>query len=121
MSADPRGLIRPIHGKEKNNYERVHDRTYDILNGSVSLGGVQPNNVTGVKGHIDNVHIDATSPAAPNTEFAVTHNLGRIPSGCITVQTSNGGVIYKSGTAWTKTQVFLKSTTGTNEVVLMIY
>jgi len=49
--------------------------------------------------------------AGANVEFAVTHTLGRIPL-TFFGHTDNGGVLYKSSTAWTKTQIFLKSTVG---------
>lgn len=51
-----------------------------------------------------------TTPGVANTEFAVNHSLNRVP---VTFfgHTDNGGVIYKSTTPWTKTQIFLKCTT----------
>lgn len=51
-----------------------------------------------------------TTPAA-NTEFAVPHILGRIPITIVGQDTNNGGLIYRSSTAWNKTTVFLKCTT----------
>jgi len=61
-----------------------------------------------------------TSPAAPNTEFAVNHNLGRIPFGFIFMGGSNQGHVYKGTTPWTKTQIFLKETQGTNGFSILV-
>lgn len=51
-----------------------------------------------------------TTPAA-STEFAVPHILGRIPITIVGQDTNNGGLLYRSTTAWTKDTVFLKCTT----------
>jgi hypothetical protein len=50
-----------------------------------------------------------TSPAGPNTEFAVSHNLGRIPIGFMVASTNKAGHLYKSTTAWTATNIYLKA------------
>lgn len=62
----------------------------------------------------------ATSPAAPNTEFAVAHPLKRIPVGFIYLGGSNAGIVYRGTSAWTNTQIFLKETQGTNVFTLLI-
>jgi len=76
--------------------------------GNVSFGATNSNatadrNIECSKG-------SGTTPAGANTEFSVTHTLGRIP---VTFfgHTDNGGVLYKSTTAWSKTAIFLKCTT----------
>lgn len=61
-----------------------------------------------------------TSPATPNTEFAINHTLGYIPTGWQYRGGSNPGVVYRSTTPWTATQIFLKETQGTNTFVIII-
>jgi hypothetical protein len=61
-----------------------------------------------------------TSPAASNTEFAISHNLGRIPNGFLFLGGTNQGVVYRSITPWTKTQAFFKETQGSNVVTILI-
>jgi len=80
-----------------------------VLDGNVSFGATNVNKNNRDR-NIESSMANGTTPGGANTEFAVTHTLGRIP---VTFfgHTDNGGVLYKSTTAWTKTQIFLKCTT----------
>lgn len=80
--------------------------------GSVALIDADSN----MEGH----KVYAVSPAAPNTEFAVPHSLGRVPMGFIYMGGSNQGLVYKGATPWTATQIFLKETQGSNGFILFI-
>jgi len=42
-----------------------------------------------------------TAPGVANTEFAVTHNLPRVPIGFFPISTGAAAHFYKSTTAWT--------------------
>lgn len=105
MGIGKKDPIRPIHIGETN-YPRVLDRTHDILNGGISIGSV----VSGqsVRGNLDNIIIPVTAPNIANTEFVLTHNLNRIPTGARIVSMNVAAIIYESGTPWTTSQVFLK-------------
>ena len=111
--------VRPIHGKERNNYERVLDRMHDILNGSVNQG--QFVNGVAIQGNTDNAHAAATSPGVANTDFPVTHNLGRIPTGFLVVYKAASCDVYAGATAWTTTQIFLRCTAINVPFVFQIY
>lgn len=90
-----------------------------VLDGNVSFGQTNVNK-TNRDRNIDSFMANGATPGVANTEFSVTHSLGRIP---ITFfgHTDNGGVLYKSTTAWSKTAVFLKCTTVTaNYQVVLI-
>ena len=53
---------------------------------------------------------NVTSPVAPDTEFAIAHDLGRIPS-WYWYNISKAGILYQlpnTGTAWTTTNIYLK-------------
>jgi len=54
-----------------------------------------------------------TSHASANTEFSVTHTIGSIPVGYIVCGQDKAGELYQlddTGTAWTATTVYFKST-----------
>ena len=71
----------------------------------------------------DNVDAAAssyTSNAVANTEDAVPHTLGKIPTYFIVGDIDKGGVVYRSGTAFTKTTAYLKCTT-TSTVLKIIF
>jgi hypothetical protein len=80
-----------------------------VLDGNVSFGSTMTNKDQ--EQNIECWKASGTTPATANTEFSVTHGLGRIPLTLAGWDTNNGGVIYRSTTAWTKTAVFLKCTT----------
>ena len=42
-----------------------------------------------------------TTPATANTEFAIPHHLKYVPLTILGADTNNGGVLYRSTTAWT--------------------
>ena len=43
-----------------------------------------------------------------DTEFSVTHYLGRVPSGFIVTKSDKACSVYDSGTAWTTSTIYLK-------------
>ena len=107
--------IRPTHG-ETNNYQQVLDRLHDIVNGGIDLGGV------GNPGNVGNTHISLNVVVGANTQFAVTHNLNRVPTGFHVVRTGMSGLsLIDSGTTWTKTQMFLKSNLANPVAVIQVY
>jgi len=105
--------MRPIrkHSLTTNTFDTLsnwlenHGR---VLDGNVSFGDTNSN--LDRSRNIENFKASGVTPGVVNTEFAVSHGLGRVP---VTFfgHTDNGGVLYKSTTAWTKTQIFLKCTT----------
>ncbi len=56
-----------------------------------------------------------------NIQFTVTHNLGRVPKFYDVKYISVSGIIYDSGTAWTKTQAFFKCSAANAHVRLFIH
>lgn len=103
------------HFDKDNNHVEMMKDTYRALRGNISYGGPgfkpgDPNNTaTGLV--IDNIDgawgkIADTGPA--DTEFVINHNLLSVPVGFHVVRQNKAGSFYDSGTAWTKTQIFLK-------------
>ena len=92
------------------NLTRHSERLAKVLNGNVSYGATMVNGQNDINLNIWKAH--GTSPAA-NTEFTITHSLGRIPITIVGQDTNNGGLLYRSTTPWSKTQIFLKCTTAT--------
>ena len=61
--------------------------------------------------NLDVSKAQGVTPGAANTEFAVAHILNRVPITIVGQDGTNGGVLYRSTTAWSKTHVYLKCTT----------
>jgi len=83
-----------------------------VLAGNIEYGTQMNNTEQGV--NIKCSKSAGTTPAAPNTDFTVSHILGRIPITINSQDTNNGGLLYRSpATPWTKTAVTLRCTTAT--------
>jgi hypothetical protein len=57
---------------------------------------------------------------AANTEFSVTHSFGAVPTDFILTSSDKATEIYKSGTAWTSTIAYFKSSTANCVIRLYI-
>ena len=99
---------RPLTMAPQAIYESIRNHGR-VLGGNVSFGATMTNkepdrNIQCFKAH-------GTSPAA-NTDFTVSHTLGRVPITLAGWDTNNGGVIYRSpAVAWTKTTATFRCTT----------
>jgi len=93
---------------------REFSRIKDIVNNHLQFG-----QINGKDRNIDGVMIEHTFTLA-NTEEEITHDLGTVPIGYLTLRSSNGGVIYDGVTRTSKTEIFLRSTTAANTVLLFI-
>jgi len=94
--------------------DRVYYQLARVLNGRVSFGnGVDRDN-------IDGVWITVTTPAVGDTDFTVTHNLGRLPVGYWLMQSDLPSLIYDGSVAATITQLTLRNATDSATIVLFI-
>jgi hypothetical protein len=55
--------------------------------------------------------VTGTTPGAANTDFTITHSLGRIPLTIVGQDGNNGGILYRGSVAWSKTTITLRCTT----------
>ena len=65
--------------------------------------------------------LTAVAPVAINTEFTVTHNLERVPLEGFIVLRGASGNIYRSGTAWTTTTVYLKCDVASVSFTILLF
>ena len=67
------------------------------------------------------VEYSATTPGAINTDFTITHNLGRIPDSWLVVYKSAACDVYKSPAAATESTLVLRATVaGVNIRMVML-
>lgn len=96
----------PLPYHETSDVTKVLQKVHKVLSGNVSYGNLNPLD----KGrNIDIYPATATTPGVVNTQFAVNHGLNRIPVGFHVVNKNGAVDVYDSGTAWTKSQIFLKA------------
>jgi len=85
-----------------------------IVNGNISFGdGTTADNINGV-------FASAAVPGTPNTNFVITHNLGRIPVGYLVLGKTAAGDIYDGTVAATKTTLTLRASVASFTVRLFI-
>lgn len=56
-----------------------------------------------------------------NTEFSITHHLGRTPSGFIITKSDKAASVYDSGTTWTTSLIYLKCDTANVALSLSVF
>lgn len=84
------------------------------VDGHLGFGdGSDPDNMFGV-------WASYTTNASANTEDAITHNLGVVPVGYLVFSQDKAASLYKSTSAWTTTQIFLKCSTASVAVKIFI-
>jgi len=97
-------------GRQYHQYEITK-----VLNGLIGFGSP-----VGGRDNIDGEFVTITSPAGADTEFTVTHNLGRVPVGFFVVNIDKVGIVYDGGTVWTTTQMFLKVNAATVTLTIFV-
>ena len=60
-------------------------------------------------GNLSGVWVVFTSNGTANTEDAVTHELGRVPVAILAALPDKAATVYDSGTTWTATTIYVKS------------
>lgn len=107
--------INPQVGMES--HESLANRLYgygQALNGGIDFGQSTETSIPLYSGNMKGIWANVTAPATPNTEFAITHNLGYVPSHYPIVNADRACKVYQlpnTGTAWTNTQIFVKCDT----------
>lgn len=72
-------------------------------------------------GNISGVWVVFTSNASANTEDAVAHALGRVPLAIFAAIPDKAAAIYDSGTAWTDTTIYVKSSVASVAWNLLVF
>jgi hypothetical protein len=65
--------------------------------------------------------LEVADTGLADTEFSLQHYSGRIPEGFILSYINISGVVYDSGTAWTKNTIYLKCSAANANVKLLIF
>jgi len=76
-----------------------------VNKGKIAFGSV----VDGNHGeNIEGEHQVIADTGDANTEFSVTHTLGRIPTGYLVTSNNKAAVVYTGTTTWTSTTIYLR-------------
>ena len=70
--------------------------------------------------NVDCSLVSFTSNGVANTEDTVPHTLGRVPTHFIVASLDKAAVVYKGGTTFTATNIYLKTSLATTAVKLIV-
>jgi flagellar hook-associated protein FlgK len=71
--------------------------------------------------NVDGQIVSFTTNGAANTEDTVAHTLKRIPSGFIVVSADKAASMYASGTSWTATSIYVKTSAASVAAKILIF
>src|SRR5512146_1230763 len=99
----------------------VHRGMTLVHNGNVEFGrpeaqGQQENNQ-----NINGWWWQGTSPGTANTDFAVPHKLGRVPTGYDVKKINAPSHVYTGATSWTSTVIYLRTDQPSVTLTLFIH
>jgi hypothetical protein len=103
---------------DPKNLTRHSERLAKVLNGNVNYGSTMSNKDADM--NMNCAKFTGTSPGTANTNFTLTHSLGRIPLTINAQDTNNGGLVYRGTVAWTKTTVTFRCTTASAQYNLIV-
>lgn len=111
-------LRRPETYRIKNiNDKMLWENLYQVINGNISFGigiNTQDKNVRGTM-------VEIADSGVANSSIMVTHNLGYIPKFYDIKYASLATQVFDFGTAWTKTQIFLASSTAHTKLRIFVH
>lgn len=101
---------------------RAFDRSLITVlgNWSLELKGLLDRGLS-LADNVDAAVVSFNTNGVANTEDAIPHTLGRVPTYFVVADIDKGGVVYRSGTAFTKDTVYVKTTVATAAVKLILF
>lgn len=108
MQATPTLDFIPSDSNQLNKFGQMLQKSWrnltTLINNKIGFGdGVNKDN-------IDGIWVSVVTPGAPNTDFTVTHNLGRKAVGYLVMTKSAACDVYTGGVAGTLSQFTLRAT-----------
>jgi hypothetical protein len=95
--------------------KNVYQNLVTVINGNIGFGdGTNSDNISGNWATV-------ITPNVANTDFVITHNLGRVPVGYLVMIKSAAVDVYTGSAAATKTQITLRATVTSVTIKLFIF
>lgn len=117
LDSHPKGGEKEMQGlneKQKNTFNQ------SIPGLGVRGSGQQAGDIIDSLFQLGGKIVSYTTNAAANTQDTVAHGLGYVPKGYIVINNGNGGVVY-TGAPADATNLYLKCTTASNAVTLLVF
>lgn len=112
--------MKPPRAIDKFTERGVRDHTEQVnkVLSNISFGQTVDNK--DLSQNMDGWWASVTTPGSANTEFTVPHGLGRVPVGFLIFSRTKAGTTYKSTTAWTTSNIYLKDDQTSDPLVIFI-
>ena len=98
--------------------QKVYRNLVGVINGRISFGdGSNADNIDGVWGTV-------TTPGTANTDFSISHNLGRVPVGYLVVTRDIAVTIYNGSGgigSWTTSTITLRASLASANITVFIF
>jgi len=108
-------IFQPIAtGKVPTWFQKAWQLLANGLNGHISFGDGSKT------GNLDGVWVSVTSNILVDTDFTVTHNLGRLPIGWLVFNQDKAASVYKGSVTWTSSQMTLKASSASVSLLLFV-
>lgn len=85
-------------------FSKQYERMASEINGHIGFGDVLSSE------NMDGVWVEFLTSTDVDTDFVVTHNLGRVPVGYLIMTKNKACIVYNGSVAWTNTEMTLRAT-----------
>lgn len=97
---------------------RWMERLSKVLGGNVSYGSTMSNTDEDI--NLNVWKATGSAPGVADTDFTITHKLGRVPITIVGQDTDNGGLVYRGSIPWTNTTISLRCTKASSVYNLIV-
>ena len=105
-------------GKPESAFDRVLEA--ELLSYTRELASIL-NKGLGFTDNWNGQAVTFTSHVTPDTEDSVAHSLGRVPTGFLILNRDKAGIVYQSGTAWTTSAIFVKTSVASMTTTILVF
>jgi len=117
--AEPNFPAQFIDNPNDPNQQFVRDLVNSLGSWAAVLQAILDKGIS-LQDNIDADVISYTSNGTPDTEDTVAHTLGKIPTYFIVGDIDKGGIVYRSGTTFTSSNIYVKCTVASAAVKLIL-
>lgn len=111
-------IMRPVtFNIEDPNKKRWYEEIFRMFNRNVSFG----TSIDGQDQNIQGKMIEIADSGLANASIAVTHNLGYVPKFYDVKYMSQATQVFDFGTPWTKTKIFIASSTANTKLRIFVH